>query len=59
MSLEPEPDLLIIRYVRWLTPFLPIYGDEFIPLSVIKAVKEGNFRNDIKILSALKLADFT
>jgi len=37
-------------YVGWLTPFLPIYGDEFIPISVNKAVKEGNFKSHINIL---------
>ncbi len=37
-------------YLAWMQLFVPIFGDEFIPISVNKAVKEGNFRKDIKLL---------
>ncbi len=37
-------------YSAWMQLFTPIFGDEYIPISVNKAVKEGNFRIDIKLL---------
>jgi len=37
-------------YYSWFLEFQPVFGDEFTPISVNRAVKEGNFRNDIKIL---------
>ncbi len=30
--------------------FVPMFGDKFMPISVPQALREGNFRNDIKIL---------
>jgi hypothetical protein len=37
-------------YSAILLEFVPMFGDEFIPISIPQALKEGNFRNDINIL---------
>jgi carboxylesterase type B len=37
-------------YSGWVQTFVPIFGDEFMPISVNRAVKEGNFCKDIKLL---------
>ena len=37
-------------YTAFIQEFTPIFGDEFVPISINKAVKEGNFRKDIKLL---------
>jgi len=42
---ESKPRLFFSLY-----PFPPIFGDEFLPFSIPKALKDGNYRKDIKIL---------
>ncbi|CAG2163966.1 unnamed protein product, partial [Oppiella nova] len=37
-------------YTVWIQQFCPVFGDEFVPISVNKAVKEGNFRKDVRVL---------
>ena len=37
-------------YTVYIQHFTPIFGDELVPISINKAVKDGNFKKDIKIL---------
>ncbi len=37
-------------YAAFEFPFVPIYGDEFTPISINIAMKSGNFANDKKII---------
>jgi carboxylesterase type B len=40
----------IPNYAGFEFPFVPIYGDQFMPISINSAMKSGNFANDKKMI---------
>jgi carboxylesterase type B len=38
-------------YIAILMPFKPMFGDEFMPLSLVQALSDGNFNKDIKLMT--------
>jgi carboxylesterase type B len=37
-------------YIAIVIPFKPMFGDEFMPLSVVQALSDGDFNNDINLI---------
>ncbi|XP_054161092.1 cholinesterase 1-like [Oppia nitens] len=37
-------------YTVWIQQFTPIFGDQYVPISVNRAVKQGDFKKDVHIL---------